>query len=248
MRARILQHDANDYLEMQRRTFELMAGADEVKPGNIDGDYVAGSWRQHDAWEDYETYLMKSVPGGGSWIAIEYGCGPGRNIRRWTDRFARIDGVDIAQTNLDNASAFLEGQIASTKIPHLFLTEGRNCGDAPKSYYDFAFSTICLQHICVWEVRFDIFRSLFECLKPGGRLSIQMGFGKPSPDTVPYHCNHYEAHSTNRACDVEVADPKQIEEDLVKIGFECFEYWIRPVGPGDCHPNWIFFTATKPDR
>ena len=245
-RARLTQRSAGDYVRMQKQTFNLFASADQVTSGDIGGDFVAGSWREHDAWADYETYLMKYVPREPVWVALEYGCGPGRNLRRWSTRFARIDGVDIAAKNLENARAFLQGQIDPAKMPNLYLTEGMNCGDAPQAAYDFAFSTICLQHICVHEVRLAILRSLFECLKPGGRLSAQMGFGSPSPATVPYHENHYAATSTNRDCDTEVADAGQISADLAGIGYVEFEHWIRPPGPGDCHPNWIFFTATKP--
>ena len=46
-------------------------------------------------------------------------------------------------------------------------------------------------------------------------------------------------------CDTRVEDPDQIKNDLYKIGFNNFEHWIRPPGPGDNHPNWIFFTAVK---
>lgn len=246
VRAQLTQRNADDYLAMQRRTFELFASADEVRPGEIVGDYVAGSWRQHDEWEDYETYLMKYVPRDASWLAIEYGCGPGRNLRRWSDWFQRIDGVDISAQNLENARLFLSGVIPAAKMPRLFLTAGRDCGDAPQDAYDFAFSTICLQHICVWEVRYAILGALFHCLKPGGRLSVQMGYGNPSPATVPYHANYYAAHSTNRESDTEIASAEQVREDLARIGFEQFEHWIRPTGPGDIHPNWIFFTAVKP--
>lgn len=154
--------------------------------------------------------------------------------------------MDISAQNLKNAGAFVTGQIPPEKEPKLFLTEGRDCGDAEPGAYDFAFSTICLQHICVHEVRQSIFASLYRCLKPGGRLSAQMGFGVPSPETVPYEADFYAASGTNRGCDVAVSDPSQIEGDLAKIGFQSFESWIRPVGPGNRHPHWIFFTAVKP--
>jgi SAM-dependent methyltransferase len=245
-KARLSQRDSAGYLHLQKRLFEQFAAADEVREGEIRGDYVVGSWRQHDEWPDYETYLMKYVPHDASWLALEYGCGPGRNIRRWSAIFRRIDGVDISSRNLENARAFLKDQLPPEKTPKLFLTGGDTCGDAPESHYDFAFSTICLQHICVHEVRLSILESLFRCLKPGGRLSAQMGFGSPSPNTVPYDANYYMATGTNRDCDVCVASPEQIGRDLASIGFRDFEYWIRPVGPGDVHPNWIFFTARKP--
>ena len=38
---------------------------------------------------------------------------------------------------------------------------------------------------------------------------------------------------------------KQLEDDLLEIGFTDFQYKITPVGPGDFHPNWIFFSVVK---
>jgi SAM-dependent methyltransferase len=245
-KAKWFQRTAGDYASMQKKEYEYFASMGNVSPGFIDGDAVVGSLVEHDVWPDYENFLMKYVPRDESWVALEYGCGPGRNIRRWTDWFKRIDGVDIAQRNLDNAKTFISDKVSVKKQPQLFLTEGMDCGDAPRSAYNFAFSTICLQHICVHSIRCSIFKSLFDCLKSGGRLSVQMGFGTPSPNTVPYHADNFEATATNRACDVAVSSPDEVEQDLARIGFINFEYWVRPVGPGDLHPQWIFFTAIKP--
>jgi hypothetical protein len=55
-----------------------------------------------------------------------------------------------------------------------------------------------------------------------------------------------QAVGTNRACDVAIASSDEVRGDLEKIGFTNFESWVRPVGPGDLHPQWIFFTAIKP--
>ena len=77
-------------------------------------------------------------------------------------------------------------------------------------------------------------------------MSIQMGFGrKPGKKCSDYYANNYYALKTNSWCDTRVKDPAQIKNDLYKIGFNNFEHWIRPPGPGDTHPNWIFFTAVK---
>ena len=107
-------------------------------------------------------------------------------------------------------------------------------------------STISLQHICVYDIRFNYLKEFFRILTGGGYISIQMGFGSQSPKTKKYYENFYDADTTNRGCDVEIENIDQIKNDLDKIGFVDFEYYIRPVGPGDNHPNWIFFRARKP--
>jgi SAM-dependent methyltransferase len=227
-----------DYLAMQRRQYDQLAERLIVEPGQIIGDeHVVGSWQAHDEWLDYDEFMFNMAMGG---YALEFGCGPGRNLWWQQPRFSRIDGVDISLVNLKNARKFCGS------FPSLYLTDGFDCGGAPHEFYDFAFSTICLQHICVWSIRNCILANLFQCLKPGGRLAIQMGYGIPSPQTVDYYAEYTEAKATNRACDVAISSPDQVQKDLEMIGFTNFEYWIRPVGPGDLHPNWIFFTAVKP--
>jgi ubiquinone/menaquinone biosynthesis C-methylase UbiE len=88
-------------------------------------------------------------------------------------------------------------------------------------------------------------KEFYRVLKPSGYITIQMGYGVPSPKTVDYYDNYYDAQSTNRGCDTSIADYTQVEKDLLSIGFKNFNYYIRPTGPGDIHPYWIFFNAQK---
>jgi SAM-dependent methyltransferase len=236
----------DDYVKMQRRFYLRNARKSSVEPGNLINDQVVGSWKKHDEWQDYETYLMKYVDSKDNWVALDFGCGPGRNIRRWSSRFARIDGADISKSNIANAHVFLRDQIPDAKKPNLFVTNGMDCGRAKSNAYDFVFSTVCLQHICSHFVRYMILQDMYRILKPGGRISIQMGFGSPSPMTVGYFEDNFSAEATNRSCDTEIADPSEPKKDFDQIGFVDFEWTIRPVGPGDIHPNWIYLTAKKP--
>ena len=34
-------------------------------------------------------------------------------------------------------------------------------------------------------------------------------------------------------------------KNLIEIGFTNFQFIIGPVGPGDIHPNWIYFNCIK---
>lgn len=236
----------DDYVKMQRKYYIRNARKSSVAPGNLIVDQVVGSWKEHDEWSDYETYMMKYVRPENDLIALDFGCGPGRNIRRWTNWFKRIDGADISKINIENARVFLRGQLLEEKNPNLYVTNGTNCGDAKSDTYDFVFSTVCLQHICSHSVRFQILTDIYRILKPGGRISIQMGYGTPSPMTVGYFEDNFSAEATNRSCDTEISDVSEPKTDFDRIGFTNFESWIRPVGPGDIHPSWVFLTATKP--
>lgn len=207
---------------------------------------VVGSFDSHNAWDDYE-YLFDGLQDLSQQRALDFGCGPGRNLVKFGPRFQQMDGVDISETNLRNARIWLTTNGVDPARSALYLCNGIDISAVPSTTYDVVLSTICFQHICVHEIRYGYLAEFFRVLKPGGTLTMQMGYGSPSPSTVDYYANHYDAPSTNRGCDTEVKHPSQIEGDLTKLGFVDFSYVLRPTGPGDCHPAWIFFKATKPN-
>ena len=105
-------------------------------------------------------------------------------------------------------------------------------------------STITLQHICVYDIRFNYLKEFYRVLKPGGLLSIQMGYGEGKAGAVDYYCNNYDATSTNSNCDTMVTDVEQPINDLGKIGFKDIQVFVRP-SYSDKHPQWIYCKATK---
>ena len=231
------------YAYMQKLFYNRLAEASDYSSATMK-DRVVGSYEAHDAWKDYDEYLMKYVDVSfKDKYALDFGCGPGRNIIKYHDRFERLDGVDISEKNIKNAKEQLARfHVANSK---LFVNNGRDLRDIPSAAYEFVMSTICLQHICVYSTRYNLLKEFFRVLKPGGRVSIQMGYGKNAPNSVPYAEDNVNALTTNRGCDTRVENPEQIQNDLARIGFQEFEYWVRPTGPRDTHPNWIFFTAKK---
>lgn len=228
----------NKYTKMQQNQYDVEAATWTIE----NKDPVVGSFDKHNNWSDYDNFLFKNINTAGK-IALDFGCGPGRNIVKFTNQFQRIDGADISQVNLDNAITWCKAN--NVNVPRLFNNNGVDLSTIESEYYDVVFSTICLQHICVHEIRFNFLKEFYRILKPGGVICLQMGFGPGHIRTVGYFDNNYDAQQTNSGHDTRIDSPDELEKDLSQIGYHSFEYDIRPTGPGDIHGNWIFFRGFK---
>ena len=229
----------NTYASMQSNHYENAASTWDLN----NRDPVVGSFDQHNNWPDYDEYLFKHCINFNS--CLDFGCGPGRNIVKYNDKFKIFDGVDISQTNLDNAAKWLNANKCPTEKTNLIKCNGYNLEEISDNSYDVVMSTIALQHICVHEIRQSYFKEFYRILKNEGTFTAQMGFGNGHPMSVGYYENKYDATSTNSHCDTRVEDPIFLEKDLYDCGFVDFQYYIRPVGPGDSHSQWIFFSVHK---
>ena len=207
-------------------------------------DYIAGPFEAHNLWPDYQTFLFRDMNLGESSKALDFGCGFGRCIVLYQDIFNSIDGVDISGVGLEKAKEYLAHEGVSSS--NLYLTNGTDLREVPSDTYDVVYSVICLQHICVHQIRLGLMKEFFRVLKPGGLFTAQMGYSKQHPKSVGYYENYWEAGGTNGSVDCRVEDEKQLSDDLLSIGFTDFECWLRPNGPADIHEQWIFFRARKP--
>lgn len=230
----------NRYTQMQLNQYNVEAS--EWSEANR--NKVVGSFDLHNEWSDYEI-LFERITNTKDKIAIDFGCGPGRNLVKYKNLFQRLDGVDISPVNIEKAKlyCFRHGIINN----NFYVNNGIDLENIESNQYDVVMSTITLQHICVYDIRKNLFKEFHRILKNGGTITSQMGFGPyvPQKNSVDYYDNCYDAHASNGECDARVEEPNQIKSDLEEIGFSDFSFKITTTGPGDMHPNWIFFSAIK---
>jgi ubiquinone/menaquinone biosynthesis C-methylase UbiE len=218
---------------------------DEAARWNLkEKDYIAGPFDAHNLWPDYQTFLFQNMQLDEHPRALDFGCGFGRCISLYRDIFDSIDGVDISGVGLQKAKEYLLSE--NLEVPNLYLSNGTDIREVPSSTYDVVYSVICLQHICVHQIRLGLMKEFYRVLKPGGLFTAQMGYSSVHPKSVGYYENQWDATGTNGTMDCRVEDQKQLSDDLTALGFVDFEYWLRPTGPADIHEKWIFFRGRKP--
>lgn len=200
----------------------------------------------HNKNPDYWNILVKDTESGAflDKVGLDFACGCGRNVFNLVNRFKRMDGVDISPELIKTCISNRNGLNMDETKAMFYACNGVSLDIFNDNTYDFIMSTIALQHICVYSIRFNYFKEFLRILKPGGLLSFQMGFGLGHPIARDYHEDYYQATGTNSSCDVRVMDPSYIVDDLTKLGFKNITYTISN-SFDDSHRQWIFVKAYK---
>jgi len=179
--------------------------------------------------------------------AFEFGCGCGRNIANLLRmNFKQADGCDISLKNIKNAKKYLIDEFNDIDKSKLYVTNGVELNGVESNKYDYVISTIVLQHISVYEIRYNILKELYRIMRKDGIFSFQMGFDYHPHDIykIEYKENNYDAEGTNGYCDVIVTDPNQIIDDLKEIGFKNISCLISEPFC-DNHHKWIYVRCAK---
>lgn len=227
----------NKYTRMQRKFYE-----DQSSNMNILNHY------NHNDNPDYWNILLEGVKEHSEWVCFDFGCGCGRNIINMLKLGAKkVDGCDISENNLIYSKKNIIKEISDFNRTELYKVNGVGIdGVVPDNKYDFVMSTIVLQHICVYSIRYYILEGKYRILKPNGILSFQMGLNKRDlrEGEISYYEDYYEATGTNSKCDVYITNPENVIKDLEKIGFKDITYKISN-SFSDHHQYWIYFRAKK---
>ena len=202
---------------------------------------------EHNSNPDYWNILLAPLKEG-DWsdkTTLDFGCGCGRNVLNILSNFnvKEAHGCDVSQNNINYCNEFVKNNYSGTNYK-FYCNDANSLSPGESEKYDFIMSTIVLQHICVYDVRKSILRDMYRCLKKGGTLSIQMGFGMGHHNAADYYDNAYGATSTNSAHDVRVLDKNHLINDLAEIGFTNIETTLSHSW-SDSHSQWIFAKSTK---
>ena len=100
---------------------------------------------------------------------LEIGCGMGRLLRPFSERFKHVTGVDINQPILDTARAY----VGERNHVELIQNDGRTV-PFPNNSFDYVFCGGVLQHIPDIDVITGYFREGLRVLKPGGVLNFSI--------------------------------------------------------------------------
>lgn len=224
---------ASDYIHMQKRYYE--------NP-EIESKRIVGNFEWHEQYP-YETFLLYKfgdirtpvLNDFGGKRALDFGCGPGRMIKRMRKYFAQVDGCDISERLLAEAKE-------NNPESKFFLAKGNNLGDVPDDSYDFVYCTISMQHIASHSIRMEIIKHMKRTLRPGGAITLQMAYHPEFPDGSQfktggkytlsrYLSDDFWAKQTNGRHDVGVGkdDLPQLRTDFETL-FADVAIWFSNVG------------------
>ena len=176
--------------------------------------------------------------------ALDFGCGKGRNVTNMLSlaNFESVNGIDVSEDNI----VFCNNSYDKTRSS-FFKNSGKDLSALKNEDYDFVMSTIVLQHICVHELRFNLFKEIHRVMKTGGIFSFQMGYGPEivTPHISKYFDNNYSAAGSNGANDVRISDPNTLVADLKEVGFNNISYEIHESHEDPNHPQWIYVKCQK---
>lgn len=234
-----MENNTQDFINMQKDWYEDNASNSVYSNGTSIRDQIVGNFSHHENFP-YEELLFKYYKPDKTHICFEYGCGPGRQIRRLLPFFKRVDGVDLSQSNLNNAKDYIGDGYNGI----LALNDGMSV--PLEDSYDFCYSVICLQHIPVYDIRRQIIDNMYDKLKDGGSICIQLAFG-PSVNGTPtfsYDDNYCDAERTNGRFDCRVDSAIEVISDFNIMGFKEINTELSDT-VCDHHPKWIWVYGKK---
>lgn len=178
--------------------------------------------RGHDVSQNVAA-LLDHIDGVPPFAILDFGCGPGRDLRTFTALGHVAIGLDGASRFADMARSYSGCEVWEQDFLRLDLPPGR---------FDGVFANATLQHVPSGELP-RVLREIHATLKPGGVLFSSNPHGR---DEEGWNRGRYGAYH----------DLETWQRYLTEAGFVPLTHYYRPAGlPRDQQP-WLASVARKP--
>ena len=178
--------------------------------------------RDHDVSQNIDA-LLNAIPGSGPFRILDFGCGPGRDLRALCDRGHHPIGLDGAASFVRMAREYAEVDVWRQDFLSLSL---------PDASFDGVFANASLFHVPTSELP-RVLGQLHASLRPGGVLfaSNPRGDNQEGWSGGRYGAYHDFEHWSRLA---------------IGAGFEAVSHYYRPAGlPRDQQP-WLASLWRRP--
>ena len=177
-------------------------------------DYADGT-RDHDVSQNIAT-LLRHLEGPTPWTILDFGCGPGRDLKT----FAAAGHVAVG---LDGSAAFARMARAATGA--VVLHQDFLALDLPEQHFDGIYANASLQHVPSRALP-DVLRHLHAALRPRGVLfaSIPRGDNEEGWNGARYGTCH---------------DLSAWRRFVGAAGFVELEHYFRPAGRPYAEQRWL---------
>ncbi len=178
--------------------------------------------RNHDVGQNREA-LLQNLRGAGPFRILDFGCGPGRDLKIFRDFGHEAIGLEGAQRFVELARSYSGCEVWQQDFLKL---------DLPAEYFDGIFANASLFHVPSQELP-RVLRELWATLKPDGVLfsSNPRGENQDGWDGERYGCYH---------------NWDSWRQLVIAAGFAEIRHYYRPSGlPREQQP-WLASVWRKP--
>jgi len=180
--------------------------------------------RHHDVEQNIEA-MLRHIQAAPPLKILDFGCGPGRDLRAFVQRGHRVIGLEGAQALADMARAHSACEVWQQDFLQL---------DLPEASFDGVFANASLFHVPRQELP-RVLRQLHATLKPGGVLFSSNPRGNNEEDIKGDRYGAYYNLATWRGY-------------LAAAGFAELEHYYRPAGlPCEQQP-WLASVWRREDH
>jgi len=205
--------ETRELADIEQRTLEHYQGSAQ--------QFWEGT-RDHDVSQNVEA-LLDAIDGDGPHQILDFGCGPGRDLRDFCDRGHEPVGLDGSEAFVQMAHAFAGVEVWQQNFLRL---------DLPEARFDGVFANASLFHVPAQELP-RVLEELRGCLRPGGVLFASNPRGD---NDEGWNRGRYGAYH----------DFETWRDFAVAAGFDAIRHYYRPPGrPRDQQP-WLASLWRRP--